>query len=107
MNLRTHILTLADAYASATSLSRSRVSTIVFGDGKVLDRIAKGGDITTRRLETAVRWFDGHWPMDIERPVMTIDFLSWTSSNRAANTSSVDPSENAPRNPAANAEGSA
>lgn len=59
---------MADAYAAARGLSRSRVSTIVFNAGMVLDRIASGKDLTTASFERAMRWFSDHWPENAEWP---------------------------------------
>jgi len=56
------ILTLADAYASAAGLTRSTVSSKVFGDGKLLGRLADGRDLTTRRYVMAIEWFSANWP---------------------------------------------
>ena len=53
---------IADAYCLAVGLSRSRVSTIAFNGGAVLDRVADGGDITTGNFERGVKWFSDNWP---------------------------------------------
>ncbi len=66
--LRSQLLTVADAYASARKLSRSRVSTIVFNAGLALDRIASGKDLTTGNWERAMRWFSENWPDGAEWP---------------------------------------
>lgn len=63
MTLTHHLFTVSDAFAAARKLSRSRVSTLVFGDGRKLDLMhEQGADITTRRFEAAMRWFSAHWP---------------------------------------------
>lgn len=62
------LIETADAYCGAASLSRSRVSTIVFNDGKALDRIASGGDLTTRSYERAMLWFASNWPEGLDWP---------------------------------------
>lgn len=67
-SLRVQLLTIADAYAKARKLSRSRVSTIVFNAGMALDRIASGKDLTTGNWERAMRWFHDHWPDGAEWP---------------------------------------
>ncbi len=73
--LKMLLLKLSDHYAAARGLSISRVSTLVFADGKVLTRISSGGDLTTGRFEAAIAWFSDNWPAgvdwpsDIERPV--------------------------------------
>lgn len=74
MTLVEQILNLSASYAAARNLSRSRVSTIVFGDGKVIGRLANGSDLTTGRYQHAVDWFSENWPTnkpwpsDIPRP---------------------------------------
>lgn len=63
MTLTDHLLIVSDAFAAARKLSRSRVSTIVFGDGRKLDLMhEQGADIRTRRFEAAMRWFSNNWP---------------------------------------------
>lgn len=68
MNLIDQLLTVCGAYTEARGLSRSRVSTIVFNDGKIIDRLLGGTDITVGRLETAMRWFSDNWPADTAWP---------------------------------------
>ena len=78
-NLRYKLISVADAYASARGLSRSRVSTIVFNAGLALDRIASGRDLNTGNWERAMRWFSENWPEgavwpdDVERPQVVGD----------------------------------
>ena len=62
MTLVQQLLKTADAYAAARGLSLSRVSTLAFGDGKILHRLAQGKDLTTRRLEAAMVFFSQDWP---------------------------------------------
>ncbi len=78
--LRLLLLNLSELYASARGLSISRVSTLVFSDGKVLTRIAGGGDITTSRFETAIGWFSNNWPDGEPWPVTETGILSHFSS---------------------------
>lgn len=69
MTLKDHLLAVADAYAMARGLSRSRVSTIVLNRGATLDAIAAGtADITTGTYEKALAWFSDHWPADAAWP---------------------------------------
>lgn len=74
MTLVDRLLTVASTYAEARGLSMSRVSTLIFGDGKVLDRLAKGRDVTTGRFEGAMQWLSdnwpvgAHWPEGVDRP---------------------------------------
>ena len=77
MTLLHALLTVSGRFCEARSISAARASTLVFGDGKVLTRLADGRDLTTRRLETAMQWFSDHWPegaawpADVPRPVRT------------------------------------
>jgi len=78
MTLIGHLLSVSDAYRAARGISASRLSSIVFGDGKVLPELARGErDITTRRLETGLLWFSTNWPegadwpQGVERPTPT------------------------------------
>ncbi len=78
MNMRDKIVAVADAYCLATSMSRSRLSTIVFSNGLRLDQIADDSDLTTGSYEKAMQWFSDNWPentswpKDIQRPVPSI-----------------------------------
>lgn len=67
-NLRDQLIAVADSYATARKLSRSRVSTIVFNAGGALDRIASGRDLNTGNWERAMRWFSDNWPDHAEWP---------------------------------------
>jgi hypothetical protein len=74
MALTDQLLTVARTYAEARSLSLSRVSTIVFNDGKKIEAIENGADLQTQNFERAMGWFaenwpDGaRWPADVPRP---------------------------------------
>jgi hypothetical protein len=68
MTLTEHILETARAYCAARGLSISRVSTIVFNDGKKLDLIASGRDLHTAKYEHAMAWFSENWPEDVDWP---------------------------------------
>jgi hypothetical protein len=75
MTLRETLLILSDAYVVASGRTRSTLSTVAFGGGRVLERIEDGGDITTGNFERALQWFSDNWPADtawpdgIDRPV--------------------------------------
>lgn len=78
MTLKGCLLSVADAYAAATGLSRSRISTIVLNRGATLEAIAAGkADVTTGTYEKAMSWFSSNWPETavwpdgIERPAVT------------------------------------
>lgn len=72
--MRDQILTVARTYCDARGLSPSRVSTLVFNDGKKIGAIEAGGDLLTDKFEQAMVWFSDHWPdkatwpADIARP---------------------------------------
>lgn len=76
MTLTAQLITTADAYCQLAKLSRSRVSTLIFGDGMRLDGVAAGKDLNTRSFERAMRWFasnwpaDGDWPDGVQRPLL-------------------------------------
>ncbi|WP_107992023.1 hypothetical protein [Breoghania corrubedonensis] len=72
MTLRASLLAIGDSYAAETGSRRSRVSWIVFGDSKILDRIDRGGDLTTRRYERALDWFDTNWPEKSAKPAILL-----------------------------------
>lgn len=56
------LLAVCSTYAESRRLSLSRVSTIVFGDGKIISRLEAGSDLTTRRAEAAMKWLSANWP---------------------------------------------
>lgn len=62
LNLRDQLLRVSDSYCAGVNLSRSRVSTIVFNGGGVIDRLASGGDLATSNFERAMIWFSANWP---------------------------------------------
>lgn len=68
MKLKDQLLSTASAYAAARDLSLSRVSTIVFGDGKILSKLAVGSDLTTSRYEASMAWLSANWPDDAAWP---------------------------------------
>ena len=70
-----HLLRLADAYRTATSLEEVTLSHRLFGDSKKLAAMRDGADITVTRFNNAMLWFAANWPDgamwpdDIARPV--------------------------------------
>jgi hypothetical protein len=63
MTLIEKFLAVVAAYRAEKKVSTSRLSFLVFGDGKVLGGLTDGRrDITTRRLEAALSWFSKNWP---------------------------------------------
>ena len=63
-----HLIDLANRYCEATGKTRIAVSKRVFNDGKVLDNLADGKDITLGRFERAMRWFSENWPENTAWP---------------------------------------
>lgn len=68
MTLVSQLLIVANAFCQARTLAVSRVSTLVFNDGKALARLARGGDLHTGSYERAMIWFSIHWPEGAEWP---------------------------------------
>lgn len=62
MTATEQLLTVAKAYARATGLSLTTVSTHALGDGKRLALIEGGASITVHRLEKTMTWFAQSWP---------------------------------------------
>ncbi|MEE2860864.1 MAG: hypothetical protein VYB46_08640 [Pseudomonadota bacterium] len=57
------LIARADAYKVAAGVSEdTTVSHRVFGDTKKLSALRRGGDITVRRFNAAMAWFDQNWP---------------------------------------------
>lgn len=63
-----HLIDLANRYCAATGKTRIALSKRVFNDGKVLDNLVDGKDITIGRFERAMRWFSENWPEGAEWP---------------------------------------
>lgn len=68
MSLKQQLLAVTDAYCAATGRSASRVSTLVFNDGKRIAAIRDGGDLATGRFEHALSWFSNNWPDGVAWP---------------------------------------
>lgn len=63
MNQIAELLSIVDAYMSATGRKETTVSTSVFNDGKKITGLRDGtADIGTRRYNSAVVWFSENWP---------------------------------------------
>lgn len=84
------ILAVARAFCAARQLSLSRVSTLVFNDGKKLDLIARGADLQTARFEQAMQWFaanwppNARWPAGVPRPLRRTTLVRSVSAARRA-----------------------
>ena len=63
MDLKTQLITVADAYGQLTERGRKRVSTLALNQGNRLDDFAVGRlSPTVRVLERAMLWFSENWP---------------------------------------------
>ncbi|MGR3823838.1 MAG: hypothetical protein ACU0A5_14815 [Salipiger marinus] len=63
------LLALADAYKRAAGVDHdSTVSHRVFRDSKKLTALRKGADISLRRFNDAMRWFELNWPEGSDFP---------------------------------------
>ncbi|SDL36591.1 hypothetical protein [Paracoccus chinensis] len=57
------LLERADAYKAAAGIADdTTVSYRVFSDTKKLAALRQGADITVRRFNAAMAWFDENWP---------------------------------------------
>lgn len=81
MTLISQILAVADVFCSARGLSKARVSTLVFNDGKRLARLANGRDLNTGSYESAMAWFSSNWPAEaawpaaVPRPAIRLEMV--------------------------------
>jgi len=62
------LIEISNLYCAATARTRSAVSKRVFNDGKVIDKLHAGGDLTTSRHQMALRWFSANWPENVQWP---------------------------------------
>lgn len=60
--LRTHLLMLADAYASSRELSDATLGNLAAGDWRFFARLRVGKAFTVRKYDAVVAWFRAHWP---------------------------------------------
>jgi hypothetical protein len=68
MTLREQLMLTSSHFAQQRGLSLSRVSKLVFNDGKTLGRVGADGDVTTSTYERAMEWFSTNWPEGAEWP---------------------------------------
>ena len=58
------LISRADDYKRLLNIPEdTTVSYRVFGDSKKLSALRCGADITVRRFNAAMRWFDYNWPV--------------------------------------------
>jgi hypothetical protein len=63
-----HLLSLFGPFRQARRISESRLSMLLFNDGKRIGLLRRGGDIGSRRLQDAFQWLSDHWPSGAEWP---------------------------------------
>lgn len=63
LSLRDQLLAVATTYAELQGhKSVKRVSTLLFNEGKKLDLLAEGKDLSTGNFERAMQWLSDNWP---------------------------------------------
>ena len=62
------IVRLAEILARETGLEIRSISLKAAGHSKLIDRLARGHDITTRRAAGIALWFSENWPADLLWP---------------------------------------
>lgn len=84
------LLELSDRFMAVTGLPETTVSHRVFGDTKKLSALRNGADLTTRRFNGALAWFQSNWPegavfpADLARPGLRPDAACAPSTMDAA-----------------------
>ena len=62
------LVELLDLFAEHTGRSVSTVSRHATGSGDTVARLRRGGTITTRRLDRAIRFLSDNWPDSVAWP---------------------------------------
>lgn len=62
------VVRLARQFANHRCLTIATVSTYAANDGKVIGRLERGADLTSRRAGRIVQWFSDHWPAELDWP---------------------------------------
>lgn len=57
-----HLLHISDLYCAATGKAETTVSTLSLKGGHRLGALRNGGDLQTRTLADAFKWFSDNWP---------------------------------------------
>ena len=60
-----------ELFAEHKRLSITTVSRLATGSGDTVDRLQRGGTITIRRMDRALRYVSEHWPDDLGWPAHT------------------------------------
>ncbi len=67
-NTADRLVALLDLFAEHTGRSVSTVSRHATGSGDTVARLRRGGTITTRRLDRAIRFLSDNWPDSVAWP---------------------------------------
>jgi hypothetical protein len=62
------LIELANRYAQHRGLTLSTVATYAGNDGKLFNRLSKGGGVTLRTASALISWFATNWPADLDWP---------------------------------------
>lgn len=60
--MKDDLLSLVEAYCSATSLSEARVASLAYGSGTFFSRIRNGRTFTAVTYDRLIQWFSDNWP---------------------------------------------
>lgn len=63
-----HLVSLARTYADRKGVSLATVGTQLANDGKLFDRLERGGDLTTGSYEKHIDWLNRNMPPDPAAP---------------------------------------
>lgn len=66
--LRSHLVTCANAYAAAAVLSLTTVGGRAANDWRFFDRVAAGAGFTVSKYDEVVGWFSANWPAETAWP---------------------------------------
>ncbi len=62
------LIALCKIFARHKQRSLSTISRLATGSGETIARLERGGAITTRRADRAVRYLAERWPADLDWP---------------------------------------
>lgn len=63
-----HLLILAELYGSNKAIALSTVSLYAAGQGRLMERLRAGCQITVGRRDRILQWFSDHWPAGLDWP---------------------------------------
>ena len=68
MDTPSGLIRLIQAYAAARHIAVTSACVYAAGQARLVDRLARGHDITTRRAARIAQWLSDHWPTGAEWP---------------------------------------